>query len=281
MKEFEIFKKKFFWLALILVLVVTALFQWPDNHLHLVFCDVGQGDAALISWQNTQVLVDGGPDASVLNCLGAHMPFWDRKIEMAVLTHPDADHLTGLVDVLERYDVTHLILNSAGKDSRVFRRFQKAVVSEGAVVYFPKKGDVLRFGPVEMAILWPESQGQVLGATTIEKEANETSTVFKLSFGEFDALFTGDITSREEEGLEIGDIEVLKVAHHGSKFSTSKSFLEKITPEAAVISVGKNSFGHPTDEVIQRLKEQSIKLFRTDQEGEMKIVTDGEVWRRF
>jgi competence protein ComEC len=278
MREIRHLKNPIFWLALSVIAAWVAVWQWPDDRLHLVFCDVGQGDAALITFQNNQLLIDGGPSSEVLNCLGEHLPFWDRKIEMLVATHPDADHITGLIDVIERYDVRYLLVNSLGKDSGVFEEFKQAVLSEGTAVYFPKKGDVIKLKEVELAVIWPPSQERVLGATNVEREANETSTVIKLSYGDFDALFPGDIGSQTEAQLELSDIEVLKVPHHGSKYSTSLEFLEKTTPELAIISVGKNSFGHPTREVIERLSDQAIKLLRTDLEGEIELVTDGKTW---
>lgn len=278
MKELDLLKKPFFWLVLVLGLVWMAVFQLPDKNLHLVFCDVGQGDAVLISHRSHQILIDGGPNNQVLSCLGNNLPFWDRTIEMVVATHPDADHITGLIDVIKRYSVEQFVLNSAGKDSAVFHEFQRVIGAEGAGVYFPQEGDQVKLGALKMIVLWPLSQEKVLGATTVEKEANETSIVILLSFGEFDVLLPGDISSQIEVQLDLGDIEVLKVAHHGSKFSTSEEFLEKVKPELAVVSVGKNRFGHPTREVLERLETLGIALLRTDQEGEVEVVSDGRKW---
>lgn len=271
-------KKPLFWLILFLGLVWLAVFQAPDNQLHLVFCDVGQGDAILASYHANQILIDGGPNKQVLDCLANHLPFWDRQIEMVIATHPDADHLTGLIDVIERYDIQQFVINSRAKDSGVFREFQRVIGEERVPVFFPKKGDRIKLGDLSMTVLWPESQEKVLGATTVDKEANETSTVVQLSFGSFDVLLPGDISSKIENQLQLEDIEVLKVAHHGSKFSTSEEFLDQIQPELAIISVGRNSFGHPTQEVLERLKDRSIKCLRTDQEGTVEIISDGGSW---
>jgi len=265
-------------LVLVVGLIWAAIFSLPDNQLHLVFCDVGQGDAILIYQGSNQILVDGGPNQSVLNCLSNHMPFWDREIEMVVATHPDADHITGLIDVIERYNVKYFVLNSVGKDSAVYREFEKAVLEEKTPVYFPEKGDKINLELIKLAVLWPQSQEKVLGATTMEKEANETSVVLQLSYGDFDVLLTGDISSQIESLLNLEDVEVLKVAHHGSKYSTSEEFLKESQPELAVISVGKNSFGHPTKEVLEKLSNLGIKVMRTDQEGEIEVVSNGETW---
>lgn len=311
MKEVELLKKPLFWLALLLVLVWVAIFQLPDNKLHLVFCDVGQGDAILISYRATQVLVDGGPNNKVLNCLAENMPFWDRTVEMVVLTHPQADHFTGLIDVIERYRVEQFVINSIVYESAGFWEFYQALLAEEAKIYSPQAGDKIRLGPIQFLVFWPKeelgdsrmwlaSQGdtsdgdpkgllrgggiderkaQILGAVTYSGNLNETSIVLKLSFGSFDAFLTGDIGVKTESQLDLSDIQVLKVAHHGSKYSTSEEFLKQAQPELAVISVGKNRFGHPTNEVIKRIRELGIRLLRTDQEGEIEIISDGKNWR--
>lgn len=280
MLKLEWLKKPVFWLLLVLALVWVAIFSKPDQKLHLVFCPVGQGDAALIIYGSSQILVDGGPDNQVLNCLGENLPFYDRKIEMVILTHPDADHLTGLIAVLERYEIGQLILNSVGKDSGVFKKFAQAVEVEKAPLFFPQEGDRLTYGPLVFDFLWPENQGKVLGATALEKEVNDTSLVFLLSFGEFDAFFPGDISAKVEQQLELTDIELLKVAHHGSKFSTSEEFLKQTQPELAIVSVGENSFGHPAQEVLTRLNQQKTQILRTDRDSPLEIITDGKNWGR-
>jgi len=280
MTGIEFLKKPVFWLFLILVLLGAAIFQLPDDKLHLVFCDVGQGDAILVSYRATQVLIDGGPNNRVLHCLANNMPFWDRTIEMVIATHPEADHISGLVDVMERYDVRQFVINSFGKETAVFQEFQGLVLAEKSNIYFPKEGDRVNLGPLKLSVLWPQFQDKILGATTVEKETNDSSIVLKLSFGNFDVLLTGDISTKIESQLDLTDIEVLKVAHHGSKYSTGEDFLNQAEPELAVISVGKNSFGHPTEEVIEKLSNLEIKILRTDQEGEIEIISDGKSWRK-
>ncbi len=265
-------------LVLIIGLVWAAIFSLPDKKLHLVFCDVGEGDAVLIYQGSTQVLIDGGPNQAVLNCLANHLPFWDREIEVVVATHPDADHITGLIDVIERYDVKQFVVNSVGKETAVYEEFKRVVLEEKASVYFPKEGDKIDLEVIRLSVLWPESQEKVLGAMTGEREVNETSVVLLLSYGDFDVLLPGDISSRVESLLDLKDVEVLKVAHHGSKYSTSEEFLKESRPELAVISVGKNRFDHPTEEVIDKLRELGIETLRTDEDGEIEVVSDGGSW---
>jgi competence protein ComEC len=289
---------KRFFLGVLIVCgaIVFSLPYWPDNRLHLVFCDVGQGDAVLVKHRDWQAVVDGGPSGErLLSCLSAHIPPWDRKIELVVVTHPEADHITGLVDVLERYDVNQIVVNSLTKESGVFREFRRLILAEGAEVYSPQAGDEIRLGEVSFLILWPEKrlgdsriwesaasneqEAQILGAAEYDGDVNETSVVLGLSYGNFDALLTGDIGFVSENQLDFPEVEVLKIPHHGSRYSTSLELLQESSSELAVISVGKNSFGHPTEEVLGKLEGLGIEVLRTDQAGEIEIVADGRSWQ--
>ena len=293
MRGIEVTKKLIFWLILTAILLWAGVFSLPDNRLHLVFCDVGQGDAILITYRQTQILVDGGPNNKVLGCLADNIPFWDRTLEMVILTHPEADHFSGLIDVIKRYNVKQFVSNSLVNDLAGFWEFYQVVLDEKVNIYSPQAGDQLKIGPIELLVLWPKEKlgdnrlwlrdaPSVLGTATYPGKINETSIVLQLSFGNFDTLLTGDIDFDAEKQVNLsrqrGEIEVLKIAHHGSKYSTGEEFLKKIKPQLAVISVGKNSFGHPTKEVIEKLRDLDIKILRTDQEGEIKIVSDGKNW---
>jgi len=286
-------------LGLVVTLVVGVILSYSDNKLHLIFCDVGQGDAILAVRGRTQILIDGGPSDKVLVCLSQHIPFWDRDLEMVVLTHPEYDHITGLVSVIDRYNVRQIVSNSLLTESGVFSNFRSGVIAREIPVYSPKIGDKIKIGNLEMEILFPleklgeeivwEKAGEpaVLGLTSFTGDFNKTAIVFELKYDQFEALFTGDIGVEQEKEIngELESIEVLKVAHHGSKYSTSEEFLEKIKPSLAVISVGaSNRYGHPTSEVLQRLSKldlpagRQVKILRTDIDGEVEIVSDGESW---
>ena len=279
-------------LSIVALLIWAAVFYFPDNNLHLVFCNVGQGDAILVSKGFNQVLIDGGPDERVLECLSDNLPFWDRTIEMVVLTHPQADHLTGLISVLERYNVGHFVINNIVNDTERFWRFREALIEEGTEIYNPKVGDKIKIANMSFTVLWPqeklgnplvwkrEASEKVLGASAYSGNFNETSVVLQFSFGKFCALLTGDIGQATESQLDrVQPCQVLKLAHHGSKYSTSTEFLKKIQPDLAVISVGKNSFGHPSQEALERLASADAKILRTDQNSEIEIVSDGKRWR--
>jgi len=274
------------------ILLWLSVFTYPERKLHLVFCDVGQGDAILASYGQVQVLIDGGPGNKVLSCLSNNMPFWDRKIEMVILTHADNDHLAGLIPVIQRYSVDQFVSNGLVVDKDIFWEARNKIIKKQIPVYLPRAGDRIRVGDLVFEVFWPEErQGsrlvwqknkdpKVLGIEIFTGEINELSVVLKLSFGKFDVLLTGDIEATQERaiGERVGDVEVLKIAHHGSKYSTSESFLEEVMPELAVILVGRNSYGHPAPEVLERLEEKGIKFKRTDLDGEVEIVSDGETW---
>ena len=286
-------KSLFVALSLALALTLGAVFSLPDDKLHLVFCDVGQGDAILIIKGTTQVLIDGGPGEKVLGCLSNHLPFWDKDLEMVILTHPEYDHITGLVSVIERYSVKQLSSNSLLAESGVFNKFREKVIERKIPVFSPKAGEKIKIGNLEMEILFPlEKLGneivwksgenpQVLGLSTYTGNFNETAIVSLLKFGNFRALLTGDIGA-EQEGeiaIELEGVDILKVAHHGSKYSTTEEFLEKIKPALAVISVGaSNRYGHPTNEVLERLRNLGVEILRTDINGEIEVVSDGKSW---
>lgn len=291
-------KKALAFLTILAALIWSAVFYFPDNQLHLIFCNVGQGDAILVRRGFNQILIDGGPDERVLECLSDNLPFWDRTIEMVVLTHPQADHLTGLISVLERYEVLSFMVNNIVNDTERFWRFREVLIKEGAKIYNPKAGERIELAKMNFDVLWPKEElgsplvwqrasqdegiGErefILGAATYSGNFNQTSVVLKLEFGDFCALLTGDIDQSTESQLDkVSPCQVLKVAHHGSKYSTSEEFLEMIRPDLAVISVGKNSFGHPTQGVIDKLRSIGARLLRTDQNGKIEIISDGEKW---
>ena len=281
-------------LGLVLALIFGIVTSAPDNKLHLIFCDVGQGDAILAVKGDNQILIDGGPSDKALSCLSEHMPFWDRDLELVVLTHPEYDHITGLVSVIERYGVRQIVSNSLLTESGVFDKFRTGVVKKNIPAYSPKEGDRIKVGDLALKILFPQEKlgdeivwktndsPQVLGLTTYTGNFNQTVIVSELDYGSFKALLTGDIGVDQEKEIEaeLEKVDVLKVAHHGSKYSTSAEFLDLIQPSLAVISVGaNNNYGHPTSEVLNRLKNLEIKILRTDVNGEIELVSDGNSWK--
>jgi len=272
-------------LLIILFLFLANLVVWQvifhlnqDNSLEVTFLDVGQGDAIFIETPyKNQILIDGGPNSMILEKLAEEMPFWDRTIDLLILTHPEADHITGLLSVLESYNVQRILWTGIVRDTSQYDKWKEMIQKEDAEIIIAHSSQELKIGKVSLDILYPfESlEGEKI------KDSNDTSIVSRLSFGNNSFLFTGDATKVSEnkiiskEGYNLNS-DVLKVGHHGSKTSTSPKFLENVLPDIAIISCGKdNSYGHPHEEVLKSLEELGINILRTDQDGDIKIISNG------
>ncbi|MDP3991026.1 MAG: ComEC/Rec2 family competence protein [Candidatus Nealsonbacteria bacterium] len=245
--------------------------------LEVTFFDVGQGDAIFIETpQRHQILIDGGPDSAVLEKMGKEMPFWDRTIDLIVLTHPERDHMSGLLEVLKRYKVENILWTGVLRDTAEYKEWQRLIQKEGAKIYIAQAGQRIEGGEISFDILYPfdSLEGQEF------KDSNDTSIIAKLIFNETSFLFTGDATMKVEkrlinEGEDI-DSDVLKVGHHGSKTSSAGEFIQAVSPGTAVISVGgDNNYGHPYPETLAILEKYGIKILRTDLIGDIKIISDG------
>lgn len=283
-------------LSLATILVGLALVFGGDKNLHLIACNVGQGDAILAVYGKTQILVDGGQDRKILDCLSRYLPFWDREIELVVLTHPQKDHFGGLIEVFKSYKVDNFASTALDFSSQDFEVLKNQVGGSGARVVNPTAGMEITFDLIHLDIVHPSyaflaSEGKpssaisgegVLGAYTSSRDSNDFSVVAILSFKDFDALLTGDIGPVVMDEVlsqgRIGDMEYIKIPHHGSKNGLTEGLLDVVTPEIAVISVGKNSYGHPHEEVIKLLSDRAIKTLRTDEKGDVEIITDGKSW---
>ena len=238
--------------------------------LRVVFLNVGQGDAILISQGKTQVLIDGGRDGKVLlGRLGRQMPFWDRQIESVIATHSDADHVGGLAAVISRYHVSAYLSNGSEGESDVFRHLRETLEADRSVgqSVIGTQSRIVFPGGAELRVLFPEN-----GAAKALSETNEGSIVIRLVFGDTSFLFTGDLPHEETVLPDITPTKVLKVAHHGSKYSTSDEWLSRVRPDDAIISVGKNRYGHPSDEILSRLRQRGVRILRTDQQGDIVYV---------
>ncbi|MBI3577370.1 hypothetical protein HY086_05020 [Candidatus Gottesmanbacteria bacterium] len=287
-----------------LVLLFSFLATLPDGKLHIFFCDVGQGDGAYIRFADGRdMVVDGGPDDKILGCLGRHMPFWDRHINLVVMTHPQKDHFMGLVSVLDRYGVDYFVRSDVNNNTESYAKLLEVVKRRNVPVKFITRGEHIDVGPSSLSLLWPSSeqiakgktiraplaglqgvplQKNVLGSSVVG-DLNDYCLVFFLRYGSFDALFTGDADSRVEQnyvGAKLADdtLEVLKVPHHGSRTGMTEEFVQWLHPKLAVISVGKNTYGHPSPESIKKLVDVGSRVLRTDQEGDIEVVSDGRGW---
>jgi len=278
-----------------LVLLFNFLMSLPDGKLHIFFCSVGQGDAVYIRFPDGRdMLIDGGPNDAVLSCLGHHMPFWDRSIDIVALTHPENDHLQGLLTVVERYHIGLLVRSDVHNDSEGFTRLLKLLKDRAIRERFVAAGEQIDVGGLRMVVMWPSldqiasmkprmvsDDSSVLGVST--GNLNDGSLVLWMRYGVFDAWFSGDADTHVESkyrGSRLADstVEVLKVPHHGSKSGISLEYLDWLKPQLAIISVGRNMYGHPSKEVLSLLADKSIRLLRTDMHGDIEIISDGMRW---
>ena len=269
---------------LAVVLLALTITQLPDRRLHVEFLDVGQGDAILITTpQGQQVLVDGGPSPTALfSALGQSMPFWDHSIDLAISTHADGDHITGLVGLLQRYEVGGWIDNGYEGSDPLLRECLDRLREQSIQRHLAVAGERIALGDgIFLDVVHPRRRG----ASPETGSSNSNSVVLLLKHGTSSFLFTGDIEAETEQALVQSARElradVLKVAHHGSASSTTQEFLGAVDPSFAVISVGPdNRSGHPAPETLERLTGmRNLLLLRTDLQGSVEFVSDGqEIW---
>lgn len=272
-------KHKFiFWTGLItLILLIAYWFHRPKNHLQIIACQVGQADAVLLQIKTTQIVIDTGLENNrVLNCLGQHLPFYDRTIELVIITHPDADHIGGLPAILNRYRVKGLLVGQGIDTTELGSTALKLAADRKIGIKTATAGDRLLLWSLELNLIWPPAKPDP-GI----KDLNDLSLVIYLKYGAFSGLFTGDISSQIEAQLPFtGPVSLLKVAHHGSRFSTGQAFLELVKPNIALIMAGTdNSYNHPHPDTLDRLNQIGTLIFRTDTGGDQIIYTDGQkIW---
>lgn len=271
---------KSLYLAL-LVLIAGNVFVWQavvfggeTKDLELYFLDVGQGDSQLINMPgDAQILIDGGKGPKVLNELARVLKPADRYIDLVIVTHPDFDHYGGLIDVFKTYDVGLVITNGRKGAAAAYQDFKRVIAERNIKEINLLEGDRIKYEDIILTALSPKK------SDLLEKETNDSGIVLMLEKGGLRALYTADIGfDKERELLRKYDLsaQILKVAHHGSKYATSREFLKEVSPKVSVIGVGKNNYGHPTNEVLTRLGAATSKIFRTDKNSTVKILFDGE-----
>lgn len=247
--------------------------------LTVAVMDVGQGDSIYIqSPTGVEVLVDGGPDSSVLRVLPDLMRPFDRTLDTVIETHPDADHIAGLVDVVERYTVRAFIEPGVPKETATFAALLRNVEERGVPHLVARRGMRLELGGgTILEVLYPDRDVSTISPS----KSNDGGIVMRLTYGEASMLLTGDTSSKVEaqliklEGTAL-DTDILKVGHHGSRTSTSDVFVKAVTPAAAIISVGRrNTYGHPTQDVLKTLSNNNVKTLRTDEEGTVVFTSNG------
>jgi len=266
-------------------LLIGSIFVAEFQHLNLAvyFFDVGQGDSILIYTPKGQtILIDGGVDNTVVYKLGKYLPFYNRNIDLIISTHPDSDHLAGLLEVINRYHVKNILFSGIEHNSYLNQLWLEKIKQSGANLIIANQPLVIPLNRnMALKILYPSQSlfGQTL------KESNDASIVAKLDVGNTAFLFTGDAPSKTVEknlltkGVDLQS-DVLKVGHHGSKYSSGAPFLAAVKPKIAIISAGKdNKFGHPNPEVIARLNHLGATILSTINLGDIIIYSDGvKIW---
>lgn len=270
----------------------------------VVFCDVGQGDGSYIRTQDhVDILIDAGPGNAVLNCLGKYMPFYDRTIELAFMSHPQQDHFGGFEMVLQRYQIKRFIATPVDNDTESFRKLKEELQRKKVEIVTMYAGDVVHTGKTaSIDFLWPTKEyvventtahpiakasptSQILGASTAQVDLNNFSEIFTFSDGPFDVLYTGDAPSEvfdfvDSRGLSFSKgLDVLKFPHHGSKTGLNPEFLKLADPTLSVISVAKkNRYGHPSPQVLDLLRALKKRYMMTSERGDIIVTIEKNGW---
>lgn len=252
-------KKIKIWLGISLVLLgLMIIFSRPSNQPRMIFCNVGQGDGAIVIVGSWQMVIDTGPNNGQMErCLSKYLPFWDREIEIVTITHWDSDHSGGLRKLSDIYKIDLLYANEPSDDKNE-QQLYPSYLRSGEVI----GSDLIHF--------------EILSPSDISGIDNEDSIVGVLSYGAKKILMMGDATAEVEQKLgwreKLSKMDILKVSHHGSATATSQELLDITRPETAIISVGKNNkFGHPTKIVLERLKAMEVEIKRTDEIGDIEV----------
>jgi len=268
--------------ALLLVFALigfTVNSQQDRTKLEIDYLDVGQGDAILIKTPYQQnILIDGGPDASVLAALGENMAFFDKNIDLMILTHPHADHVDGLVDVLKRYQVKKIAFTGVLHTAPDYLAFLEEIKNQNIpTLLINQKMDLDLGADLKLQFLYPLTDLSGKKSDNL----NDTSIVNRLIYKDKKFLFMGDLGQEGEADLLKYNFDltsdIIKIGHHGSKYSTLPALLDQVKSQIAIIPVGKdNDFGHPHAATLDLLKDKNIVIKRTDELGDIKLISDGQ-----
>ena len=277
------------WKLLIILLIIFDILIWgwilvdalaDAQNLSMYFLDVGQGDSELIKIGDVDILVDGGPDAKVLESLSKILPISDRYLDLVILTHPHLDHFGGLIDILKNYQVGYVLDSGFGHDTQSNIYFQKEISDKKIKHLVLREGDKIKYKDLEFDIISPAINAKPVKT----KDLHDNTIVFIFKKENFKGIFTGDINFKVENRLlnkykEQLTANLLKVSHHGSDKSTSNNWLKVVKPQISIIGVGgKNRYGHPKENLLARLQNSGAKIFRTDEDGTIKIsLIDGKL----
>ena len=276
----SILNRRFFTLTCILLtaVIIFVTQQQPDlapidGEIRVHFIDVGQGESILVQSANHAVLIDAGPLVASQNLI-VYLEKWGiRALDYVVATHPHSDHIGGMSRVLDRFFVHELWMPDVSHDTATFEQFLDAIERNNLEITTVQAGDILSAGPIRMTVVAPNRSGY--------GNLNDYSIVLHMQYGHTSFLFTGDAeTLSENEMIAAGwnlQADILNVGHHGSRTSSSESFLDAVYPQVAVISLAAdNQFGHPHPEVLDRFARRDIEVLRTDELGTIVMSTNGD-----
>lgn len=276
-------KKSIFSKNILIALLLASLSLWyvlftgNDEHLKVFILNIGQGDSILISKNHYQVLVDTGRGESTLDKVKQYMPYGDNEIELLILSHLDSDHVGGTKNIIEHMRVDEIWTINWQKETDTVRELKNTVEEKKILTKFVRAGEEKNIDTKELKL---KIKSLNPFGYELDSEGNNNSIVVKVSYGDIDLLLTGDLENEGEKILIDKNVdlksEILKVGHHGSKSSSSQEFLEKIKPNSSLISVGKNSYGHPSQAILDRLKNINSDIYRTDESGTIEINSDGK-----
>jgi len=258
--------------VLLLVLVV-GWFDGPiresDGLLHIFFFNVGEGDGIFIKTPSGEtIVIDGGPNSTIVSQISRQIPFYQHEFDVGLVTHSHSDHYLGFLELADRYKF-HKIYWNTEKDVTLLQSLFPQEYTRETSIY---QGSVINLDEVKIEVLWPKKQVDC-------KDQNNCSLVLKLNYKDFCTYFMGDAGAKIQYQLSGSTCEVIKIAHQGAKDGTDVGFLKRVHPQLAVISVGENNYGHPAEEIITLLQKNKIKIWRTDEQGTLEIITDGTKWK--
>lgn len=260
---------------LILVgILATQYINSNSTDFRMVFCNVGQGDGIYIRAFSQDIVIDGGNEGAISECLASYMPLYDRNIELMVVTHADSDHYAGFLEVLDQYTVSHFATSHGDSDVLGYQALLTKLEKTGVEVKRLEQGESIKIhDSLKIDVLWPPTE-----FTDIDDDRNNSSLVLMVDYLDFEALLTGDLDKEYLNLLvhDLSQIEVFKLAHHGSHTGTDEKTFENLRPNLSIISAGRNNrFDHPHKEVIDVLNKYKLEYLST-QDGDIVIESDGK-----
>jgi competence protein ComEC len=268
-------------LVLALTVAGAGLEARPDGRIHITVLDVGQGDAILVEGdRGARMLIDGGPDPDRLILeLDGRIPPWDRRIDVLILSHPHEDHAGGLPRLIDSYRIGRVFEPGMVGPGPAYHAFRADLALEGRTPELLSTGDRLRLDSIDLKVLWPDRDAVPRDPPDGGTSINNVSIVLLGAFGEQRFLLTGDIEQEIDPILlsrGLPRVDLLKVAHHGSRTSSTDAFLDAVRPRVAIVSVGAvNPYGHPAPETLGRIEARGARLYRTDRNGTVEATLDG------